>query len=130
MTLSAQGTLAIGDVDTYVALLNGNCPIVYEDSWAVNSMEADGDTVHVVFQTPSSLAGFLPQLTGEGDNFKRMWVKQLKTFGYPWADFFRRMAEAGCTLVITFQPKDSRKTSTQVFYPEDYAALSDVIYDE
>lgn len=130
MTLSAQGLMTFGDIDTYVALLNEECPIDHKDNWVINSFVTDGDTVQVVLQMPSSLAPFLPQLTGEGDNVKRMWAKQLKTFGHPWGEFLKRMAEARRTLAIIFHPKDARKTATVIYAPEDYDTLSEIINDE
>ena len=123
MALPAQSMFVAADLDTYVALLNEECPIEYKDSWAVNALLTDADTVYVQVQTPSSLAGFLPQLTGEGDNVKRMWIKQLKPFGHPWEEFFDRMAGAGRYLVISFHPKDARKTAAIVFTPDDCKAL-------
>ena len=70
----AQGPMIAGDVDAYVALLSADCPIGHGDAWALNAIEAEGDTICAVLQTPSSLAGFLSMLTGEGDNVKRMWL--------------------------------------------------------
>ena len=130
MTVSAQGAFAFGDVDTYIAMLNGECPLEYDDAWALNAIESDGDTVGVVLQTPSSLAGFLSMLIGEGENYKRMWIKQLENFGRPWENLFRRLSEAGRPLVITFLPKGAKTTETIVFTPEDYKTLCAKAQDE
>ena len=122
-SVSAQGTFAFGDMDTYLYMLGEECPIEYDDAWAIYGIVADSDTIRLELQMPSSLSGFLTMLTGEGDNVKRMWMKQLKGFGYPWDDFMGRLAKDERPLVITFHPKDSRKTAEIVFLPEDFAAF-------
>ena len=121
MSASAQGTIAVGDFDTYIIMLDGECPIDHKDAWAINSIVADGDTVRLELQIPSSLSGFLSMLTGEEDNVKKMWIKQLLSFGYPWHDFMERLANEGRPLVITFCPKDSDTAALMTFLPEDFA---------
>ena len=103
MTL-AQGTMFVGDLDTYVALLNEECPISHMDAWVVNQVTVDGDTVHVEFQIPTSLEPFLLKLTGDDDNVKRLWVRQLQSFGYP---------------------KGTSKTSEVPLTPEDITAYTE-----
>ena len=125
MPVSAQGTIAVGDIDTYVAMLDAECPIEHKDAWAINSVIADGDTVRLELQVPSSLAGFISMLTGEGDNVKKMWANQLNSFGYPWKDFMGRLVTEKRPLVITFIPKDSATTAEMVFLPEDFEAFID-----
>ena len=120
----AQGVIVAADVDTYVTLLGQECPIQHGHDWAVNAIELNGDTVHVELQTPSSLAGFLAPLTGEGDNVKRMWLQQLKSFGYPWLDLMDRLAQSQRTMVITFRPQGSRNTAMVVFTAADLATLA------
>lgn len=122
---SGQGTIVAADIDTYVTLLNAECPIKYHEAWAVNSIEAEGDTVYAVLQTPSSLAGFLSMLTGEGDNVVRMWLRQLKNFGYPWIDLIDRLTDEGRYLVITIQPENSRTAAQISVTPEILAAFAE-----
>ena len=125
LSASAQGVISIGDIDTYIFMLGQECPIEYNDAWAINDIVIDGDTIRLELQMPSSLSGFLPMLTGEGDNVKRMWMRQLKIFGYPWDEIIGRLAKQEYPLVITFHPKDSRKTAEIIFLPEDFAAFID-----
>ena len=116
---SGQGALVAGDLDTFIALVKVDCPIEYTDAWAVNSIDTNGDTVQVVLQTPASLAGFLPMLTGDDERVRKLWFKQLKSFGRPWDDLFDRVADVGRTLLITFAPKDSRVRAEILYSPED-----------
>lgn len=125
VTALAQGTMFVGDLDTYVALLNEECPISHMDAWAVNQVTVDGDTVHVEFQIPTSLEPFLLKLTGDDDNVKRLWVRQLQSFGYPWDDLMNRLVEAGRPMVITFNPKGTSKTSEVPLTPEDITAYTE-----
>lgn len=122
----AQGPMVAGDMDIYVSLLNETCPIGYTDAWAVVSLESEGDTVHAALQTPSSLAGFLSMLTGEGDNVKRMWLKQLKNFGHPWGDLVGRLTREGGYLLITFHPENSTVTDEILFTPEDLGLFNEI----
>ena len=121
----AQTTMIAGDVDAYVALLSADCPIGHGDAWALNAIEAEGDTICAVLQTPSSLAGFLSMLTGEGDNVKRMWLKQLKNFGHPWEDLIGRLTREKRYLLVTFHPENSTITDELLFAPEDLAAFDE-----
>ena len=120
----AQGAIVAADIDTYLALLNAECPIEYHEAWAINSIVTVGDTVDVAFQTPSSLAGFLSMITGDNDKVKRMWIKQLKSFGHPWGDLIDRLTDAGRPLSITFCPANSRNTAVVFFSPEELATLA------
>ena len=124
LSASAQGMPTVGDMDTYVLMLDEECPIDYGEAWAVMSIIMEGDTVHAVLQTPASLAGFLPMLTGDDEKVRRMWFKQLKSFGHPWNDLFDRLSREAKTLVITFSPKGGRATPTINYSPEDIAELT------
>ena len=128
MSAAAQGSIVVGDLDTYLALLSEECPIEHFESWAVNAIEADGDTVRAELQIPSSLTGFLPKLTGPGDNVKKLWFRQLKSLGYPWADLTARLIEAGRPMVLTLHPKGARGRSADariIFTSENLAAFAE-----
>lgn len=116
----AQTTMAVGEMEAYIAKLGADCPIQYGEAWSLNSIETHGDTICALLQTPSSLAGFLSMLTGEGDNVKRMWIKQLKSFGRPWEELIGRLARSERSLAITFHPANSTATAELVFSPENF----------
>ena len=62
----------------------------------------------------------LSSLTTEGDNVKRLWIKQLKQYGERWLGFVDRMVETNHPIVVNLRPKGSNQTALITFYPSDF----------
>ena len=107
------------DFDAYIAELNTECPIVYNNEWSVLSFAASGDTAFAKIEVPSTLTFFLSSLTGDGDRVKQLWKDQLRQFGQTWNAFVRRLKSENRTLVIELLPQDSDTSAVMTFSPED-----------
>ena len=105
--------------ETYIAALNDECPIVYNDDWSVLSFDASGDTAFARIEVPATLTFFMKSLTGNSDNVKQLWKRQLKQFGSSWNAFIRRVKADKRTLVIEVIPKDSKTSAFITFSPDD-----------
>ncbi len=119
-----KATDAAIDVDATIAAIAQSCPINYQDGWDINAVTCDADTVHLELLMPSSLAGFLPQLTGEGYNVKRLWVKQVAYFGEPWKQLCQCLLTARRVLVLDLRPRDSRVKAEVVVTPDELQSLT------
>lgn len=112
------------DVDEYVEELNAMCPIEYKDDWAMNSLTMVEDRYALVdIQLPSNLSMFLSTLTTEGDNVKRLWIKQLKDFGERWKRFVDLMVKADRRICVSLRPKGSDETALITLLPTDFNPL-------
>lgn len=105
--------------DAYIAELNSQCPIVYNTEWSVLSFAASGDTAFAKIEVPSTITYFLSALTGDKENVKELWKKQLLQFGKVWRDFIRRLKYDKRTLVIELIPQESDTSAIMTFSPED-----------
>lgn len=116
----AQDTTAVS-VDEYVEELNDKCPISYGDKWAVNSFTMVGDRYALVdIQLPSNLSMFLSSLSGNKNNVKQLWIRQLKMYGEPWNHFVKMMVEADRRIVVNLRPQGSEDTALMTFFPSDF----------
>ena len=115
--------------DTCITAIAESCPINYKDGWIINAVTNSADTVRLELQVPSSLAGFLSMLTGEGDNVKLLWLRQLSCFGDPWERLCGCVVAARRALVIDVRPKDSKVDAEIVLSPEDLERLTASIKD-
>ena len=110
-----------GTVFDYVEELNAMCPFNYAADWGVNSFTMVGDYYALVdVMIPSNLTMILSSLTTEGDNVKRLWIKQLKQYGERWLGFVDRMVETNHPIVVNLRPKGSNQTALITFYPSDF----------
>ena len=96
---STQGTL--------VERLGARCPCPQGDQWVVNSVKAISDTVEVELITPSSLAGFLPMLTGENPKAKKLWLQLLSNYGGEWEQLVEYMAKECLPMRLLLKPRGS-----------------------
>ena len=119
----------IFDADSCIAAVADSCPIDYKDEWVITSVTTDADTVHVELQVPSSLAGFLPMLAGEGDNVRLVWLRQMVYFGVPWRQLCRGIIAARRVLIIDLKPKDSRVSAEIIINPDKLEKLNATIKD-
>lgn len=110
-----------GTVFDYVEELNAMCPVTYAADWGVNSYTMVGDNYALVdVMIPSNLTMILSSLTAEGDNVKRLWIKQLKQYGDQWLGFVDRMVETNHPIVVNLHPKGSNQTALITLYPSDF----------
>lgn len=108
------------DYDAYIADLNARCPIDYEGGWMITSFAVKGDTTCVEVETPSVLSGFLPMLTANTENVKRMWLNQLSQYGDSWKRFAEMMVAANRSLALILRPKGSEVSAVVTFIPSDF----------
>lgn len=109
------------DFDAFVAQLNERCPIVHDDGWAILAFRSSGgDTTHVELAFPRLLNAFLPALTGNTQNVRRVWARQMNMFGDQWKEFVTLMLDARRTLVLDFMLDDEPPVATVTFLPEDF----------
>lgn len=119
----------ITDADSCITAIADSCPVNYKDDWVINAVTTDADTVHLELQVPSSLAGFLPMLSGEGDNVKKVWLRQMAYFGHPWRRLCRCIIVDHRILVIDLKPKNSSVKAGIVINPETLEQLNATIKD-
>lgn len=100
--------------------LNARCPIEHPDGWALLTFTDQGDTTRVELLYPSLLKGFLPALTGNAQNVRNLWVRQMRMFGDDWKSFVRLMLAARRTLVIDFTMGDGDPAASITFQREDF----------
>lgn len=111
------------DVDDYIEELNAQCPIEYKDDWGLNSLTMVGERYALVdVMIPSSLSMFLSTLTGEGENVKRMWIKQLKQYGEQWNRLVDLLVAKDRRLVVLLRPEDcdDEEIAFLTFFPSDF----------
>ena len=108
------------DLEKYVERLNSQCPLDHGDEWGINSFTLVGSYALVDVMVPSNLAMFMPSLTGDSDNVKRVWIKQLATFGNRWKRFAEKMVDIERSIVINLRPKGSKQTYLITLLPTDF----------
>ena len=108
------------DFDSLVAKFNAECPITSGENWALTSFATAGDTVLIELQVPASLGGFMSLLTADTDNVKRLWVRELNSFGEQWKTFVTRLIEADRPVRLYFTPKGGDIAAEIVLRPSDF----------
>ncbi len=111
-------TVELPDFDTFVAELNAKCPIDYNDGWAIYSFVTTDDMATVQLQIPTLLNAFLPALTADTDNAKRLWVRQMKMCGDDWKQFAKLLVETNRSLTIQFMLNEEEQVATMTFTPD------------
>ena len=97
------------------------CPISFSPGWGINSVTMVGNNYSLVdFEVPASLTMVLPTLANDSDKVKRLWVKQLDSYGGQWKRFVDLMVVNDCRIVINLRPKGSDDTYLITFYPSDF----------
>jgi len=115
----AQDTVAVG-LDECVAQLAARCPIVYGDSWEIDTIVLTDSCARVEMNVPANLAMFFPVLTENKANVKRMWVRQFQYFGDPWKRFVKLMLKDGRPIMVCLRPGKDNPSATLMFYPGDF----------
>ena len=123
VAFSQEEADVIADADSCIAAIAESCPIDYKDEWVINAVTTIADTVHVELQIPSSLVGFLSMLTGEGDNVKLLWLRQMVYFGEPWEQLCRCIIADRRVMIIDLRPKDSKMAAEVIINPESLDEL-------
>ncbi len=111
-------TAELPDFDTFVAELNAKCPIDYNEGWAIYSFVATDDMATVQLQIPTILNAFLPALTADTDNAKRLWVRQMRMCGDDWKQFAKLLVETNRSLTIQFMLNEDEQVATMTFTPD------------
>ena len=92
---------AIKFLDEYSEQLNDKCPIIYGGDWIIKSITMVGDRYALVdLQAPSTLSMVFSSLTGNTDNVKQVWGKQLRQYGEQWNRFAKLLVRAGRPVVL------------------------------
>lgn len=121
MTVNAQESTPHVNLVDSVEALNASCPLSFSGDWAFNSITMVGNNYSLVdIGVPASLSMVLNMLTDDSDKVKRMWIKQLDTFGSHWKHLVDLMVENDCRIVVHFRPKDSEQTAFVTFFPSDF----------
>lgn len=107
------------DFDSYVAELNAKCPIDYNEGWAIYSFVATDDMATVQLQIPPLLNGFLPALTTDTDNARRLWIRQMRMCGDEWKQFVKLLVETNRSLTILFMLNEEEQVAAMTFTPAD-----------
>lgn len=122
MTVNAQEATAHVNLVDSVEAINAQCPISFGGNWGINSFTMVGNNYSLVdVGVPASLSMVLSMLTDDSDNVRRMWIKQLDTFGQQWKHLVNLMVENDCRIVVNFRPKDSEETALVTFLPTDFS---------
>lgn len=117
----SQDTTTV-DLDKYVEQVNAQCPILYSDSWSINSFTPVGiNYVLVDVHMPSNLSMFLSTLTEDKDNVKRMWIRQLKQYGERWNKFVDVMVDNDRRIVLNLCPEGSDESALITLLPSDFS---------
>ncbi len=113
--------VGVVDLDAAVAEFNSKCPVVGTDeSFSVYSITNRADSSIVALQIPKVIKGFLPLLTEDTDNAKRMWLRQLSDMcGNDWKQIKKALIAAGRTLVIDFMLDEDVCATSMVIMPDD-----------
>lgn len=99
-----EATMAIG---AKIEQLAASCPSPQGDQWVINSVRMVDDTVEVELKTPSSLAGFLPMLTGENPKAKKLWLNHLSNYGDEWKQLVELLAKECMPMRLLLKPQGS-----------------------
>ena len=120
MCFAQDDSTTVVNIDSCVAQISAKCPIEYKDGWALCSVANQGDTTAMALQVPDMLEGFLPALTADADNAKRLWMKQLSSMcGDDWRRLFRSMVASSHAFILDFVLEDETSVATMTFTPAD-----------
>jgi hypothetical protein len=72
----------------------------------------------VQLQIPTILNAFLPALTADTDNAKRLWVRQMKMCGEDWKQFAKLLVETNRSLTIQFMLNEDEQVASMTFTPD------------
>ena len=109
----------VEDVDSCIAELNAKCPFEYKEGWMFNSVTSSGDTVRVEIQLPSLMGAFLHPLTENTSNVRRLWTRQMSSFGKDWRKLVNLMITAKRSLVLILVPEESTDSYSVTLSPDD-----------
>lgn len=108
------------ELDEYSEQLNDKCPIIYSGDWIIKSITMVGDRYALVdLQAPSTLSMVFSSLTGNTDNVKQVWGKQLRQYGEQWNRFAKLLVRAGRPVVLIVQPDGNPKSALMTLQPSD-----------
>lgn len=108
------------ELDEYSEQLNDKCPIIYGGDWIIKSITMVGDRYALVdLQAPSTLSMVFSSLTGNTDNVKQVWGKQLRQYGEQWNRFAKLLVRAGRPVVLIVQPDGNPKSAIMTLQPSD-----------
>ena len=108
------------DIDAFVTQVNDRCPISFLDGWSVQSCVSTGDSVILVIQTPANIAMILPMLSGNEKSVKRLWMKQLSSYGEQWSKLMQMLEASNKALALTLRPEGSETEAVITFDPSDF----------
>jgi hypothetical protein len=108
------------DIEAFVTQVNEKCPITYSEGWAVNSCTLTDDTVSLVMGVPANFGFVLPMLTGNAENVKRLWIKQLSQYGAQWNQFVDMLVSSNKALKLVLKPEDSNSEGVILFEPANF----------
>lgn len=108
----------VASCDSYIADLNSQCPIVYED-WSITSISQSADTVTLELEAPAALSLFLPMLTDDTPGVKRMWFRQMEQYGDRWNRLVCALVDAGCSLNLVVIPLNCDEGAVITFAPSE-----------
>ena len=108
------------DIDAFVTQVNDQCPISFLDGWSVQSCVSTGDSVILVIQTPANIAMILPMLSGNEKSVKRLWMKQLSSYGEQWSKLMQMLEASNKALALTLRPEGSETEAVITFDPSDF----------
>lgn len=108
------------DIDAFVTQVNDQCPISFLDGWSVQSCVSTGDSVILVIQTPANIAMILPMLSGNEKSVKRLWMKQLSSYGEQWSKLMQMLEASNKALALTLRPEGSETEAFITFDPSDF----------
>ena len=112
-------TEVLPDFDTFIAGMNAKCPINYNEGWAIYSFVATDNMATVQLQIPYLLNGFLPALTTDTDNAKRLWMRQMRMCGDDWKQFVKLLVKTNRSLKILFMLDEEEQAAQMTFTPAD-----------
>ena len=108
-------------LDAFVAELNDQCPMAFDEDFTANSFTMVGGRYALVdIQAPAAVSMILPSLTVDTDNVKQLWISQLSGYGERWNRFVKLMVDAGCSIVVNLRPLGNDDTALITFRPSDF----------
>lgn len=111
------------DLDSYMEELSPRCPYDVGDGWTIDSLAAVGDTVVIQLMTPNALRGFLPMLTEDNLNTKRLWLNYLFDYGDEWKTLMKLIKREGKSLKLLLLPNDSSDSECVFVSNEDFGTI-------
>ncbi len=109
----------LNPLDDYIGQVNGRCPIDLGEEWYINGLAIQADTVVLALKVPSSIKYFLSELTGDSDNVKRLWLRQLKQFADVWTPLLDLLRKEGRPFRLDIMLGDLRPAAALRYSPAD-----------